>query len=63
LAHRGRPASGGNLFESCTGNQKGSATAFTPPSDYKSFMVPAADVKALVQKRAGATLTSPTACP
>jgi pectate lyase len=53
----------GNLFESCTGNQKGSGTAFAPPYDYKSFMVPAADVKALVQKRAGATLTSPTACP
>jgi len=26
-------------------------------------MVPAADVKALVQARAGAKLTSPTACP
>ncbi len=53
----------GNQFESCTGNNKGSGTAFTPPYEYKSFMVPAADVKALVQKRAGATLTSPTACP
>ena len=53
----------GNLFESCTGNQKGSGTAFSPPYDYKSFMVPASDVKALVQKRAGATLQSPTACP
>ena len=53
----------GNLFESCTGNQKGSGTAFAPPYDYKSFMVPAAEVKALVQKRAGATLTGPTACP
>ena len=52
----------GNLFESCTGNQNGSGTAFTPPYDYKSFMVPASQVKALVQKRAGATLTSPTAC-
>ena len=39
----------GNQFESCTGNQKGSGTAFTPPYDYKSFMVPAAEVKALVQ--------------
>jgi len=52
----------GNLFESCTGNQKGSGTAFKPPYEYKSFMVPAADVKALVQKYAGAKLASPTAC-
>jgi len=52
----------GNQFESCTGNQKGSGTSFTPPYEYKSFMVPAADVKALVQKNAGATLASPTAC-
>jgi pectate lyase len=53
----------GNLFESCTGNQKGSGTAFTPPYEYKSVMVPVADVKALVQKNAGATLASPPACP
>jgi pectate lyase len=52
----------GNLFESCSGNQTGSGTAFTPPYEYKSFMVPAAEVKALVQKYAGATLASPTAC-
>ena len=53
----------GNEFESCTGNQKGSGTAFTPPYEYKSFMVPASAVKALVQKNAGATLASPPACP
>lgn len=52
----------GNVFESCSGNQKGSGTAFTPPYEYKSFMVPASEVKALVQKYAGATLASPTAC-
>lgn len=52
----------GNIFENCTGNQKGSGTAFTPPYEYKSFMVPASQVKALVQKYAGATLASPTAC-
>ena len=52
----------GNLFENCTGNQKGSGTAFTPPYEYKSFMVPATEVKALVQKSAGATLSSPSAC-
>ena len=53
----------GNLFESCSGNQKGSGTAFTPPYEYKSFMLAASEVKALVQKYAGATLASPTACP
>ena len=53
----------GNMFESCTGNRNGSGTAFTPPYECKSFMVPAAEVKALVQQRAGATLQSPTACP
>ena len=52
----------GNLFESCSGNQNGSGTAFTPPYEYKSFMVPASEVKALVQKYAGATLGSPTSC-
>lgn len=52
----------GNLFENCTGNQKGSGTAFTPPYDYKSSMVAASEVKAVVQKRAGATLASPSAC-
>jgi pectate lyase len=52
----------GNLFESCTGNQKGSGTAFTPPYEYKSFTVAASEVKALVQKYAGATLSSPTSC-
>ena len=52
----------GNQFESCTGNQQGSGTAFTPPYEYKSFMVPASDVKALVQKNAGATLTGAPAC-
>jgi len=53
----------GNLFESCTGNQNGSGTAFTPLYEYKSVMVPASEVKTLVQKNAGATLASPPACP
>jgi pectate lyase len=52
----------GNLFESSTGNQKGSGTAFAPPYEYQSLMVPASQVKALVQKSAGATLASPDAC-
>ena len=53
----------GNQFQNCTGNQKSSGTAFTPPYEYKSIMLPASEVKALVQKNAGATLTSPTTCP
>jgi pectate lyase len=52
----------GNLFESSSGNQKGSGTAFTPPYEYQSLMVPASQVKALVQKSAGATLAGPDAC-
>ncbi|WP_437314320.1 pectate lyase family protein [Sorangium sp. So ce385] len=52
----------GNLFEGCSGNQTGSGDAFDPPYEYKSFMVPASQVKELVQEYAGATLSSPTAC-
>lgn len=52
----------GNLFEGTTGNQAGFGTAFTPPYEYASMMVAASAVKAQVQKLAGATLTSPTAC-
>ncbi|XXX72792.1 hypothetical protein WMF30_34600 [Sorangium sp. So ce134] len=52
----------GNLFEGCSGNQEGSGDAFDPPYEYKSFMVPASEVKELVQAHAGATLSSPTAC-
>ncbi len=52
----------GNLFEGCSGNQKSDGKAFTPPYEYKPFLLPAAQVKAAVQKYAGATLASPTAC-
>lgn len=52
----------GNLFEGTSGNQTGYGTTFTPPYEYKSMMVPASEVKALVQKGAGATLASPTSC-
>jgi pectate lyase len=48
----------GNIFESTSGNKTGTGTAFTPPYEYKSFMVTADKVKALVQANAGATLTS-----
>lgn len=51
-----------NLFTNCTGNQKGTGTSFTPPYEYKPFMVAASKVKDLVQKYAGATLASPTSC-
>jgi len=52
----------GNLFENCSGGQKGSGTAFVPPYEYKSTMVTADKVKALVQARAGATLTNAASC-
>ena len=52
----------GNLFEGTTGNQAGFGTAFTPPYEYASIMVAASAVKAQVQKLAGATLASPSAC-
>jgi pectate lyase len=52
----------GNLFENTSGNQTGTGTAFTPPYEYKSFMVTADKVKALVETNAGATLASPTSC-
>lgn len=54
--------SAGNVFENTSGNKTGSGTAFTPPYEYKTFMVDASKVKALVQAGAGATLTSPTSC-
>jgi len=52
----------GNLFENTSGNQTGTGTAFTPPYEYKSFMVTVDKVKALVETNAGATLASPTSC-
>lgn len=52
----------GNLFEGTTGNQTGFGTAFAPPYEYTSMMVAASAVKAQVQKLAGATLASPSAC-
>jgi len=52
----------GSLFTNCTGNTTGTGASFTPPYEYKSFMVDASKVKELVQKNAGATLASPTSC-
>lgn len=54
---------GDNIFENTSGDSSGyGGTAFDPPYDYESFRVPAAQVEALIESRAGATLTSPTAC-
>jgi len=52
----------GNLFEGTSGNTTGYGTAFTPPYEYKSFMLTADKVNAAVKAGAGATLASPTAC-
>lgn len=52
----------GNVFEGTSGNQTGYGSAFTVPYEYKSFLLAAKDVKAAVQKLAGATLASPTSC-
>ena len=52
----------GNSFTNCSGNTKGTGTAFTPPYEYKSFLLPASKVEAAVRANAGATLASPTAC-
>ena len=52
----------GNLFEGTSGNTMGYGTSFKPPYDYASLLVPAAEVKALVQAKTGAKLASPTEC-
>lgn len=52
----------GNLFESTSGNTTGYGTGFTPPYDYAALLVPAEQVKALVEANAGATLTGPPDC-
>jgi len=51
-----------NLFENCTGNQAGTGTSFTPPYEYKSFMVDASKVDDLIRSHAGATLPTPASC-
>ncbi len=56
----------GCKFTSCTGTTTGGAaggyTAFTPPYEYKSWMVSVDKVKAQVEKLAGNTLSDPTKC-
>ena len=51
-----------NIFTNCTGNTSGSGKSFTPPYEYKEFMLPANEVEAAVKANAGATLKNPTEC-
>lgn len=53
---------GDNIFENTSGKKSGFGTAFTPPYDYSDFLVPASQVKALVEASVGATLESPEDC-
>jgi len=53
---------GNNIFENTSGNTTGYGTAFDPPYDYEDLLVPATQVKALVQDKAGATLENPSQC-
>lgn len=52
----------GNTFENTSGNTTGTGVAFTPPYDYVHFRLPTNEVRAAVEARAGATLSSPTSC-
>ena len=51
-----------NIFTNCSGNTQGTGTSFTPPYEYKEFMLAASDVEAAVKAGAGATLEDPTKC-
>lgn len=53
---------GDNIFENTSGNTMGYGTAFTPPYDYQAELVPADQVKALVEAGSGATLVNPANC-
>ncbi len=53
---------GDNIFEGTSGNTTGYGTAFNPPYEYQDVLVPAAQVKALVEGNVGATLESPSDC-
>lgn len=53
----------GNFFDGTTGNQTGWGTTFTPPYEYKSFMVDPKSLKAIIPELAGATMPNPTTCP
>ncbi|MBO7414695.1 MAG: carbohydrate-binding protein [Fibrobacter sp.] len=51
-----------NIFTNCSGNTQGTGKSFTPPYEYKEFMLAASDVEAAVKAGAGATLEDPTKC-
>lgn len=51
-----------NKFTSCSGNQRGNGSSFTPPYEYSSFMLDVDDVEAAIRANAGANLESPTVC-
>lgn len=51
-----------NIFTNCSGNTKGTGTSFTPPYEYKEFMLAASEVEAAVKAGAGANLVNPTEC-
>lgn len=53
---------GDNIFENTSGNTTGYGTAFNPPYEYQDLLVPAAQVKALVESNVGATLQNPNDC-
>ncbi len=53
---------GDNIFENTSGNTDGYGTAFEPPYEYASQLVPANEVKALVEASVGATLDAPPDC-
>jgi hypothetical protein len=53
---------GNNIFENTSGNTTGYGTAFDPPYEYESKLVPATQVRSLVEAGAGATLDGPEDC-
>lgn len=51
-----------NKFTNCSGNTSGTGTSFTPPYEYKNYMISVDEVEKVVRANAGATLKSPTQC-
>jgi len=54
---------GENIFEGTSGNTAAfGGAAFEPPYEYGDILVPASEVRGLLEGRVGATLASPTQC-
>lgn len=54
---------GNNIFQSCSGDMSAyGGAAFEPPYTYDDLLVPASEVKALIESKVGATLESPSQC-